>query len=230
MSNIVSQLLSFTIVFPLILGLVRMNRIRASYLPFLLYLLLAFTSEVVSQISIRLIKSNTIALNIYNLLEAGMILYIFYAWGFLRKRRQLMIALSVLFLTIWSVENLALGRLEDDLSSSSPFVMVYSLVMVLLSINEINSLIAAYSGHLFRNARFLICLGFITIGVYSLITEGFLLITEKFLLVDLVNSRLFRKIFSLFAFINAFVNIVYAIAVYYMPVRDDYYFSKRFKA
>ena len=221
MSNTVVQVLSFTIIFPVVLGLIRMHRIRASYQPFLLLLLLALTSEVVSEVSISLTKSNTITSNIYTLLEAGVVLYLFYTWGFLKKRPGLMIFLGIIYCAVWIFENLYMGLLVDGFSSY--FVILYSLVTVLLSINEINSLIAAFGGNLFKNAKFLICIGLIIMGVYSVITEGFLLI-------DPDNSRVSRNIFNLFAFINAFVNIVYAIAVWFIPVRDDYYFSKRFKA
>jgi len=221
MPNTVLQVLSFTIIFPIILGLIRMHRIRASYQPFLLFLLLALTAEVVSEVSIWLTKSNIITSNIYMLLEAGVILYLFYTWGFLKKRPRLLIFLAVIYCITWLIENIYMGLLAENFSSY--FVILYSLATVLLSINEINSLIAAFGGNLFRNAKFLICIGLIIMGVYSIITEGFQLI-------DPDNSRVSRNIFNLFAIINAFVNIVYAIAVWFIPVRDDYYFSKRFKA
>ncbi|MGX5820622.1 hypothetical protein ACWKWU_20675 [Chitinophaga lutea] len=228
MSNFIGQLVSFTVAIPLVMGLARMNRIRASFQPFLLLLLMAFTSELVSMISIQLTQSNTISLNIYTLLEAGVILLQFYAWGFLRKKPQLLYLLIVIYLVVWSVENILLGGISTGFSSH--FVMVYSLVTVLLSINEINSLITSFSGNLFRDSRFLICAGFIIMGVYSLVTEGLLLVAHHFIIEDLVTKALAQKIFTLFIIINAFVNIVYAFAVYYMPVREDYYFSRRFKA
>ncbi|RPE08985.1 hypothetical protein EGT74_18405 [Chitinophaga lutea] len=221
MSNLATQLLSFTVLIPLIMGLVRMNRIRASYHPFLLFLFLAFTAEVVSEISIRLTRDNRVTNNIYIFLEAAIILYQFYTWGYLRRKKWLLGVLGTAYLITWTVENIGMGVLANGFSSY--FVILYSLTTVFLSISEINLLITSYSGNLFRNAKFLICIGFIIIGVYSLITEGFLLI-------DPYNSSVSRRIFIIFAFINAFVNIVYAVAVYFLPVRDDYYFSKRFKA
>jgi hypothetical protein len=221
MSEIATQLLSFTVLIPLIMGLVRMNRIRASYLPFLVFLFFAFTAELVSQVSIRLTRDNRVTNNIYILIEAGIILYLFYTWGFLKKKRWLLALLATVYLVTWVVENICMGVLTEGFSSY--FVVLYSLVTVFLSINEINSLITSYNDNLFRHSKFLICIGFIIIGVYSLITEGFLLI-------DPDNSAVAWRIFLIFVFINAFVNIVYAVAVYFMPVRDDYYFSKRFKA
>lgn len=221
MSLDISLLLSCTVLIPLIMGLLRVNQVRGSYQPFLVFLLLAFTAEVVSYLSAKLTRSNMLSSNIYTLLEAGLILYQFHAWGFLKKRPRLLMVLVGAYLLVWGWENIAMGQLTDNFCSY--FVVLYSLVTVLLCINEINSLIASWSGNLFTHARFLICMGLIVIGVYSLITEGTMLIDPE-------NSFVINKIFTLYIFINAFVNIVYAIAVYFMPVRDDYYFSKRFKA
>lgn len=221
MSLDISLLFSCTVLLPLIMGLIRVNRVRASYQPFLLFLLLAFTAEVVGYVSAKLTRSNMLSANIYTLLEAGLILYQFYAWGFLKKRPRLLTALVGAYLLTWIIENLIAGNLSERFCSY--FVVLYSLVTVLLCINEINSLITAWSGNLFTHSKFLICIGFIIIGVYSLITEGTMLIDPE-------NSFVTNKIFTLYIFINAFVNIVYAVAVYFMPVRDDYYFSKRFKA
>lgn len=221
MSQIATQLLSFTVLIPLIMGLVRMNRIRTSYHPFLVFLFFAFTAEVVSQVSIRLTRDNRVTNNIYILLEAAIILYLFYTWGFLKKRKWLLAVLAGAYLVTWVVENICMGVLSEGFSSY--FVILYSLITVFLSISGINSLITSYNENLFRNSKFLICIGFIIMGVYSLITEGFMLI-------DPDNSEVSWKIFLIFVFVNAFVNIVYAVAVYFMPVRDDYYFSQRFKA
>lgn len=221
MNLVISLLLSFTVVIPLIIGLVRLEHIRASYQPFLAYLLLAFTSELVSFLCVKFANSNVISANIYTILEACLILYLFYTWGFLKKRPWLMAILTLLYIGVWTGENIIMGKIDRDFCSY--FIMLYSLVTVLLCINEINSLLIEYNRNLFRNAKFLICLGLIIMGVYSLIVEGTLLI-------DTENGALFTRVYSLFIFINAFVNIVYAIAVYFIPVRDDYYFSKRFKA
>jgi hypothetical protein len=221
MTYLASALLSFTIAIPLVLALVRIHKVRTSYFPFMVLLLLAFTTEVVSEISLHLTRGNTTVSNIYTLLEFGVILWQFYAWGFLRRRKALLILLAAVSFFTWVTENIGYGRLEVHFCSASVFIN--SLIIVFLCINEINALIASFSGHLFRNARFLICMGLMIISIYSLITEGTLLIDPQNAVVD-------WPIFNIFSFINAFVNIIYAIAVCFIPVRDDYYFSRRFKA
>lgn len=221
MTYFASALLSFTIVIPLIAALVRVHKIRTSYFPFLVLLLLAFTTEVVSEISLRLTRENTAISNIYTLLEIGVILWQFYAWGFLRRRRALLVVLAALSFLTWVTENIGYGRLETHFCTATVFLN--SLIVVFLCINEINALIASFSGHLLRNARFLICLGLMIISIYSLITEGTMLIDPQNAVID-------WPIFYIFSITNAIVNLVYAIAVCFIPVRDDYYFSRRFKA
>ncbi|WP_298715496.1 hypothetical protein [Chitinophaga sp.] len=221
MTYLASALLSYTILIPLVVALVRVHKIRTSYFPFLVLLLLAFTTEVASEISLRLTRENTAISNIYSLLEIGVILWQFHAWGFLRRRRALLIVLAALSFITWITENIGYGRLETHFCSATVFLN--SLIVVFLCINEINALIASYSGTLLRNARFLICLGLMTISIYSLITEGTLLIDPQNAVID-------WPIFYIFSITNAIVNVVYAIAVFFIPVRDDYYFSRRFKA
>ncbi|WP_341840450.1 hypothetical protein [Chitinophaga caseinilytica] len=221
MTYLASALLSFTIAIPLVVALVRIHKVRTSYFPFMVLLLLAFTTEVASEISLRLTRENTAISNIYTLLEFGVILWQFHAWGFLRRRKALLIMLAAVSFIAWVIENIAYGRLETNFCSATVFLN--SLIVVFLCINEINALIASFSGHLFRNAQFLICLGLMIISIYSLITEGTMLIDPK-------NAVVEWRIFNIFSFTNAFVNLIYAIAVYFIPVRDDYYFSRRFKA
>lgn len=221
MTYLASALLSYTILIPLVVALVRVHKIRTSYFPFLVLLLLAFTTEVASEISLRLTRENTAISNIYSLLEIGVILWQFHAWGFLRRRRALLTVLAALSFITWITENIGYGRLETHFCSATVFLN--SLIVVFLCINEINALIASYSGTLLRNARFLICLGLMTISIYSLITEGTLLIDPQNAVID-------WPIFYIFSITNAIVNVVYAIAVFFIPVRDDYYFSRRFKA
>lgn len=220
MNHTIAAILSFSIIIPVVMGLIRMSRIRVSYQPFLLFLLLAFTAEMVGFISVKIIRNNYITTNIYTLVEAIVISYIFFAWGYFKEHKFLFRMVLTVYVVVWTLENLILGDLESQICSY--FIFMYSLVTVLLSINEINYLIAE-RGNLFKNAKFMICIGFIIICVYSLITEG----TQ---LIDPDNAPLSNKIFAFYVYINAFVNIVYAVAVYFIPERDDIYFSKRFNA
>jgi hypothetical protein len=92
------------------------------------------------------------------------------------------------------------------------FRISYAFLLVMLSINEINYLITHENRQLFRNARFLICMGFIIFFLYQVLFEGSLYIAET----D-GNTAISNKIISLAIYVNVLVNIIYAVAMLFIP-------------
>jgi hypothetical protein len=221
MNTIGAFLISQTVLIPLLIGLIRFNRTVASFQPFLLLLALAFISETISYICIQILDTgNAVPFNLYGLAEAMVIMYQFYVWGFLKRKRSLFFILTGGLTTLWFTENLLLNKIE---TFSPVFRVAYAFIVVLLSINEINFMIVRDNKNLLKNARFLVCLGFITFFVYQIIYEA-----SYFVGTD--TSALSKKIIIMFNYINGFVNLIYAIAVLCIPVKEAYYFNKHFDA
>jgi hypothetical protein len=221
MNIIGAFLVSQTVLIPLLIGLIRFNRTVASFQPFLLLLALAFVSETISYICIKVLDTgNAVPFNLYGLAESMVILYQFYVWGFLKRKKGLFYGLAGGLAALWIAENLGYGKIEEF---SPVFRVAYAFIVVLLSINEINFMIVRDNKNLLKNARFLVCLGFITFFIYQIIYEA-----SYFVGTD--TSALPLKIIFLFNYINAFVNLIYAIAVLYIPVKEQYYFKKHFDA
>lgn len=220
MNNLGAFLVSQLVCIPLTIGLIRFNKTVASFQPFLLLLALAFLSETISFICISVLEtSNAVPLNLYGLAESIVILYQFYVWGVLKRKRKLFIGLLTGFAAVWITENIIFNRIE---TFSPWFRVTYAFITVLLSINEINYLIVKDNKSLFRNARFLVCLGFIIIFIYQIIYEASLFLGS--------DTVLALKIIFMFNYINAFVNLIYLIAVLCIPVKSSYYFNKHFDA
>jgi hypothetical protein len=221
MNTIGAFLVSQIVLIPLLIGLIRFNRTVASFQPFLLLLALAFISETISFICIRVLDTgNAVPVNLYGLAESMVILYQFYVWGFLKRKHVLFIVLVSGTCALWITENLIFNKME---AFSPVFRVSYAFIVVLLSINEINFMIVRDNKNLLKNSRFLVCLGFITFFIYQIIYEA-----SYFVGVE--SSVLLLKIVSMFNYINAFVNLIYAIAVLYIPVKEQYYFKKHFDA
>jgi hypothetical protein len=220
MNNLGAFLVSQLVIIPLVIGLIRFNRTVVSFQPFLLLLSLAFLSETISFICISLLEtSNAVPSNLYGLAESIVIIYQFFVWGTLKRKRLLFIGLLAAFAAVWITENIIFHKIE---TFSPYFRVTYAFVTVLLSINEINYLIVKDNKSLFRNARFLVCLGFIIIFIYQIIYEASLFIGS--------DTVLSLQIIFMFNYINAFVNLIYAIAVLCIPVKSSYYFDKHFDA
>jgi len=224
-NQVFNFLLSETVAIPLIIGVARFNKINASYHPFILLLLMAFTSEVISFICIHFLHDkNAITVNIYSLIESMILLYLFRSWGFLQRKQKLFYILVTLFLVLWLTEDILFLKIEEY----SPFFKgAYSFIIVLLSINEINYMIVQENNQLFRNAKFLICLGFIVYFIYQIIYEAsyYVLGKEKDNAVSIATS-----IISMFGYINASVNLLYGVAFLLIPEKkNDLYFDRHFE-
>src|SRR5258708_16686758 len=161
-------LLSESILFTFIAGLVRLNRIKkSSYQPFFILIVAGVVSELVSAFIIYvLLGHNAVPNNIYSLLEWFLIAWQFQVWGLLRNRKTLFYILLAIPCLFWVVEDLAFGQI---LYFPPYFRVMKCLMVVLFSVNTINFMITHEYRNLFRNPTFLICISFIIYFIYRIV-------------------------------------------------------------
>lgn len=200
-------LLSMWILLPLIIGLVRIRKMHNSYYPFLALIIVGTLSELASFISKRLYHTNAVVSNIYSLLECMLILYQFYRWRFHTRPHKWYLILPALLLLIWITENLVF---MDIIKFGPVFRVSYAFVIVMLSINEINYLITHENRQLFKNARFLISIGFIIFFLYQILFEGALYVADSY-------PEISRQISALQSYVNVLANLIYAVAMLLIP-------------
>ena len=156
--------------------------------------------------------SNAANNNIFYLLEALLITTQFFRWDMFEERRNWFPGLQVLFVLFWLLEVFLFSLFRV----SSYFIIFHSFVIVLLSINMINKIVFRESHPLLQHPVFLICMGFIAYFTYAVLVEAFWIF-------GLTQSRLFRlHIHELLAYINLFVNLLFALAVIWIPMRQQY--------
>lgn len=211
-----SFLLSLVVLFPFISGLVRLKNIRQMYLPFIALIAVAIVTEVASFITIKQYENNSPVINIYSLAEYGLIIYQFYCWRYHSRTKKWYPVLGVLCGLIWIIENLVIGHI----TYVGPIFRVSSaFVLVILSINEINYLIIHENRNLLKNARFLICIGFLIYFLYQILLEGSIYISQQ------EKNATAAKIIELSMYINAMVNIIYGVAMWFIPKRTLFNFK-----
>jgi hypothetical protein len=201
-------LLSLVVLFPWIAGLIRFKHMQRMYRPFILLITVAVLTEIVSRILIAYYKNNLIAINIYSLIECLLIITQFYFWRYHSRTRRWYPYFGLLCIVIWIADNLIPGRLTQDVGTI--FRVSAAFVVVILSINEINFLIIHENRNLLKNARFLICTGWLIYFLYEVLLEGFSYIT---------------KINQLSVYVNLLVNIIYGISVCFIPRRSEFTFK-----
>src|SRR5882757_4901902 len=109
MKLIFTYLLSQSILLPIIIGLIRLRRLKG-YQPFFILLIIGSLTETVGVITIKLSGTNLAVVNIYVLLEWIFIAWQFYEWGLLRQKKHLFYILLIIPVLFWIAENLIFGN------------------------------------------------------------------------------------------------------------------------
>jgi len=204
---------SFSLVFAAVIGWIRFKKINPAYYPFLLCLWIGLVNEIISFIVIRNGKSNALNSNIYVLVESVLITWQFKKWGIFERHKNIFYLLILIFLLVWITENFIVSKINYF---SSYFRIVYSSALTLLSINQLNALLIREKKNILNNSVFLICVGFVLYYTYKVLVEAFWL-------YGLNNSRDFRNnIYLILAYINLVANLIYAVAVLWMPTKHRF--------
>lgn len=223
MNSIVVFLLSEAVLIPLVIGLIKLRRMEKSFRPFVFLLLLAVLTELVSYfIYISLGKPNDKVFSVYSLLEAMLIFSLFHGWGFLGTRRKLYYSMLLFFFLFWLAQTIFSAGAEDPVPF---FVIFYSFTIVLISINQINLQIIAFTDtRLLKNPKFLISIGFVIYFTYQILYESAYYVSE----VSNKDFALTSEIIKLFMYINLFVNLLYVPAVIFIPDKTKFSLRKSF--
>lgn len=213
MRIIFAFLLSQSILLPIITGLIRLRRVDKVYQPFFVLLLIGFCTEIISFVLIKgFHRSNAIPINIYSLLEWTLIFLQFHIWGLLRQRQRFFYGILFLSLLAWVTENLFFGKITEF----SPYSRIfYAFLIVLLSVNKINYMITHDNRNLFRNPKFLICIGFIIYFLYMIVYRW----AYQVGVLSGSETQITNVIIFLMAYVNALTNGIFAIAFLLIPAR-----------
>lgn len=221
MGVVFNFVLSQAIIIPIIVALIRFKKIDKVYYPFLALLLIGLLTELASFLCINAFKTNAPVIKVYSLIECCIILYQLYLWKNSVKFNRTFISLLVICIVFWIVETIVF----KNINTFSPYFRVfYAFVIVLLCINQINSMMFYQNITLLRNPVFIICLAFIIFFLYQIIDEASLFIGSD-------QSAVANKIIMGFGYLNFFINLMCAVGVYFMGSNKDdpysHYFSRR---
>ncbi|TDH28929.1 hypothetical protein EXU57_02320 [Segetibacter sp. 3557_3] len=210
--KLISFLKAITIGLPFFIGLLRFGRMDKSFQPFLIYLFIGLITEIATYVHIATsANTNAVISNVFVLVEWLLITWQFQAWGIFRNHPVSFALLIGVIAATWFVENFWFGNIV----TFSPYYReVYSFVVVLMSVSVINYTIIHDYKNVLKNARFLLCLGLIVFFLYKMIYEwAYQIINVK------RYEELSNQIISWFDYVNAGVNMVFALAMLFAPAR-----------
>ncbi len=210
--SFVNNILRFSIIVSIIISLVRFRKIDKLYYPFIILLFLGFVSELVAITTLSIFGTNALSSNIYSLFEALVIVWQFRKWHLL-KNFKLYVFLQCIIPGMWISELIYWNNINIYLSV---FTTMYAFIIVLLSIQMINHLITTISVDLLKNSIFLICAGFVIFFTFNIVVE-------VFWIFNIDESLIFGSyVYVILSIINFLINLVYALAVLWIPPKQNF--------
>lgn len=193
-----------------------MKKINKIYFPFLFCLWIACINELLTFV---LYKAHAIKYtgnannNIYILIESVVITFLFKGFGIIKKPAFLFPSIIISLIFVWAAEIFLIGNIKTGLMY---FRIFYSFVIVLMSINCINIMIGSSRRLIIRNAAFILCLGFILNFTFKVLVQSFWVYGLN------SNTNFLIKVNTIMLLINLIANLIYALAVLWMPRKIEY--------
>jgi hypothetical protein len=205
-------IIGYTLIIPGIIGAIRYKKIDRGFFPFIWLIWIGIFNETFSHYADEKWHTNAVNFNIYSLVEFILIMWQFKKWKAFANKKVYAVITGVALL-FWVGENFLFGTIT---SFNSYFIIGGSLCIALTSIRMINVLVLRERDLLFKNATFLICIGFVSYYTYASIVEAFWV-------YGLSESYEFTlRVQDILLYINLFANLVYAIAVLWIPTRPRF--------
>jgi hypothetical protein len=205
------EYLSYSVGIAAVIGLIRLGKLPKSYRPFIIILVLGFANELLSQSLIKRGYYNHVNTNVYSILESLLLLWLFRNWNLFPGNRNRYWIMGILFILLWSIDWLFISPFFV-----SYFNIVYSFLVVLMSIHMINQIVFIHKAALLRNAQFLISLGFVIYFTFKVLIEIFWVYGFR------ASSEFTNSIYDIMAYINFAVNLLFAYAIIWIPRKQEY--------
>ena len=207
-SQAIQFIFSFSIFLAGIISLFKYNKISKAYYPFIFCIWLACCNELLSAIIITNHHRTSVNNNIYVIIEALLITLLFKNFGIFKKSKLLFYCVTLGLLFCWIIETFIINNITI---SDIYFRIIYSFVIVLMSITTINEII--FTGRK-NNASFLLCIAFIIYFAFKVLVYAFW--------ISNLSRDFLSSIFSIMIYINFLTNLIYAVAVLWMPRKLEF--------
>lgn len=206
-------IMSYSILPAAVAGIVKFRQAEASFLPLLFFFFLSLLNEVFSSVLIYNGYSNAVNTNFFLLIEVLLILWQFKCWGLYDAYSVLVPYIIIALMLCW----LIVFHKPAHLKLFLPFFRYVSAgLIVIMSMLMVIKLTITYNGHLLRSSIFLFCTGFCVYYSSAVLMEVFLQMGS------ILSDALRIEIFKAGSLVNLVCNIIYLIAVLWMPMKPRF--------
>ena len=213
MNYVLNIITSYSIVLPAVVAIVRFSKIGSIFIPFVICIWVGLANELLSTGMIRWIGSNAINSNSYVLIEALLLLWLFFRWRTIAKSTGLFPVLLIVMIVVWTMDNVVLSEITRFNSWCRIF---YATCILFLAIVELNKILFLPNVKVSQDAAFIICCGFVLYYTYKVVVEAFWI-------YGLNDTPAFRKdVYVMMDIINLIVNVLYTYAIIWIRKNKIY--------
>ncbi|MBC7934556.1 MAG: hypothetical protein H7Y86_04235 [Rhizobacter sp.] len=206
-------ILSYSILPAAVAVVFKLRMIEQIYYPFVVCILTGFINELISTYLISNGYSNATNNNVYSIIEALLILYLFRQWGLFQLHTNIFYVISIVLIATWTYEHRSIDKLGLFLPH---FKLMASICIVAMSIITMNKMIIEHNFSLLKAPEFLCCTGFCLYFSTRILMEIFF-----YYGID-GNIGLQDAVFKSASIINAVTNFLYLNAILWMPRKPKF--------
>ncbi len=217
MDNTVHFVLSQSILIAFIIGIVRYRKIDPAYYPFLYYTFAAVMMELLAHVFTLYNRPDLHlpALHIYSYLEFCLFTWLFHNWGLFNRQRTVFISILLAFLIFWIISSFFIHGFHE---LNYYFLTGYSFALIFFSVSTFNKVVVHERGNIFRNPKFLICLGIIIFYTFFILVN----VTSLSVFKQNVSKSFRANLQQINVYTNLLVNLLYAVATLWIPRKQNF--------
>lgn len=186
-----------------------------AYHPFVYYCCLSLLVEIPVYV-LLLHNMDYIVATIYNLFalaEFYLLTRMFYNWGLFKRNKKIFILIITFSFLLFACTLSIRGYTKTNYFAR----IVDSFALIFFSISAFNKMILNERNNIFKNAKFWICIGLVIFFTYSILVN-----TEQLSFLNIKRTKDFEdKVWMINAYSNLFVNLLYAVAVIWIPRKKN---------
>src|SRR5581483_4680569 len=140
MIEAVHFILSLSIIFALIIGIVRFRKVDPAYYPFFYDVAAAFVIEIVVQLLMQGGHNFAVvaSLNVYSFIDFFLFAWLFHNWRLFNRSRKTFISIIASFFVAWVIITFFIGSVT---TSNYYFRILYSFTLIFFSVSTFNKVV-----------------------------------------------------------------------------------------
>lgn len=209
---------NYLVIISVIISLFKVNKIDKKFLPFFFLIWLNLLNEILSDLIANYFKTNAPNSNIYVLVSEFFVLCQLQIWSRAKLKRIYSWSLIGILAFIWGYENILYSTLWKFNSYSTIF---FYFVIVVFTAQVLSQNIFTRSKGIIGKTIFILCSAFLLKYAVSIVVEIFWLYGAN------LSDAFLKNIYWIVSYVNLLVNIIYAIAVIWVPKKREYTWLSR---